>query len=192
MNQTKFNNFRILLGSQSPRRTELLTKSGIDHRIVSFDCEEIYDDNLNRYDVPVFLSKLKSNFYASISHGELLITADTVVILNDQILGKPSSPEEAMIFLNKLSENTHHVVTGVTLRSIEKTMSFSETTEVIFGKLSSEMIKYYVDRFSPLDKAGAYGIQEYIGHVGIKSINGSYNNVMGLPTHRVVEELEQF
>ncbi len=122
----------------------------------------------------------------------LVITADTVVAINDRILGKPADKKEAVEILGLLSGNTHKVITGVTLKTKEKETTFSVTTDVTFKKLSPDEISYYIDHFKPFDKAGAYGIQEWIGHIAIEHINGSYFNVMGLPTHRLYEELSLF
>ena len=184
---------KILLGSKSPRRNQLLGACNIDFEIAEIDTEEIYDDNMNRYDVPVFLSQKKSNAYIpTLAKNEILITCDTVVICENIIFEKPKSKDEAVKMLLNYRNKSHDVVTGVTLRSNSKSYSFYAITKVYFNNLKIEDINYYVDNFEPYDKAGAYGIQEFIGHIGIEKIEGSYNNVVGLPTEKLIQELEKF
>ena len=184
----------LLLASKSPRRRELLKLLDIPFEIVDItDIEERYPDTLDHKEVPEFLSRLKSEAYKdSLNKGDILITADTVVILHNEIIGKPKDTEDAKRMLRLLSDNTHTVVTGVTLASLIKSISFSVETEVTFSNLSEDDIDYYVEKYNPLDKAGAYGIQDWIGAVGIKGIKGSYYNVMGLPVHRLYHELYAF
>lgn len=186
--------YKILLASNSPRRKELLEMLNIDFKIVSgIEVDESYPQYLQPEEVPSFLSRKKSEAYHSIlSDNQMIVTADTIVILDGEILGKPSSTDNAKTMLRKLSGRTHKVVTGVTLSTLQKTVTFSISTAVEFAPLSDEVIEYYVDTFHPLDKAGAYGIQEWIGAVGIRGIHGSYYNVMGLPVHRLYNELLRF
>lgn len=186
--------YKILLASNSPRRKELLEMLNIDFKIVSgIEVDESYPQYLQPEEVPSFLSRKKSEAYHSIlSDNQMIVTADTIVILDGEILGKPTSTDNAKTMLRKLSGRTHKVVTGVTLSTLQKTVTFSISTAVEFAPLSDEVIDYYVDTFHPLDKAGAYGIQEWIGAVGIRGIHGSYYNVMGLPVHRLYNELLRF
>lgn len=184
-------NKKILLASQSPRRHQLLTKLEIDFDVTEINCSEEYPKSIDRYDVPVFLSLKKSTAYhSSLSHDQVLLTADTVVICDSRILEKPKNDHEARIFLRLLSNNTNEVLTGVTLRSKEKTVSFSVSTQVFFSELMEDEIAFYIKKYKPFDKAGAYGIQEWIGMIGVKSINGSYYNVVGLPLHEIYQTLK--
>lgn len=186
--------FNILLGSRSPRRRELMSQLCIPFSVIDIkDVKEEYSSELAAARVPEFLSNLKFDAYRdSLEKYDLLITADTVVINNGMILGKPADAESAKAMMRQLADNTHEVITGVTMGTIKHRISFSATTKVIFGPLSSEEIDYYVDHFQPLDKAGAYGIQEWIGCVAVKRIEGSYYNVMGLPVYRLYHELRDF
>lgn len=184
----------LLLASKSPRRRELLKMLDIPFEIVELiDVEETYPANLPKEGVPSFLSRLKAGVYSDgLNDGDILITADTVVILDDEIIGKPKGLEDAKAMLRKLSGRIHKVVTGVTLTSTKKSVTFSTVTDVTFAPLSDAEIDYYVDTYRPLDKAGAYGIQEWIGAVGVAGIDGSFYNVMGLPVHRLYNELLLF
>lgn len=184
----------LLLASKSPRRRELIKMLDIPFRTVELkDVEEIYSSELPKEKVPEFLSRLKAEAYFSeLKEGDILITADTIVLLDDEIIGKPGDAEEAKEMLSKLSGKIHRVVTGVTITSTKKSVTFSSITEVTFSSLTSDEIEYYVSNYNPLDKAGAYGIQEWIGAVGISGIRGSYYNVMGLPVNRLYKELLLF
>ncbi|MFI3259018.1 MAG: Maf family nucleotide pyrophosphatase [Rikenellaceae bacterium] len=185
--------YDIILASQSPRRRDLMRDCGIPFRTASFDVEEVYPSETSAAEVAEYLSKLKSEGYPDVlGEREILITADTVVLLGDQILGKPKGEDGARKMLSELSGSEHQVVTGVTIRSHSKSLSFSTVTSVKFATLSPEQIEYYVTRYSPLDKAGSYGIQEWIGYVGIEGIEGSFYNVMGLPIQRLYSELTTF
>ena len=185
---------KVLLASKSPRRRELLEMLRIPFEIVDLgNLEETYPENLALEEVPEYLSRLKASAYLPyLKENELLITADTIVILENEILGKPKDEEDAKNMLAKLSGKTHLVVSGVTLTGQKESVTFKTVTEVKFGYLSPAQIDYYVDNFRPLDKAGAYGIQEWIGGVAVEGINGSYYNVMGLPIHRLYKELCRF
>lgn len=183
----------LILASQSPRRRDLMRDCGLTFRAVSYDIEELYPDDLAATDVAEYLSALKSDGYPEQLHdSDILITADTVVLLGDEILGKPVGEEGARSMLRSLSGSEHCVVSGVTLRSSVKRVSFSTRTKVRFAELSEEQIEYYIEEYRPFDKAGSYGIQEWIGYVGIESIEGSFYNVMGLPIQRLYSELNKF
>ena len=190
----KLKQWRLVLASQSPRRRQLLQDAGIEFSLAPrFECEESYPESLPAAEVAEYLSRLKSEAYPEVlGEGEILLTADTVVVAKEQVLGKPADRSEAIEMIEMLSGSEHEVVTGVTLRSKERMVSFSALSKVRFRVLSREEIEYYVDTYSPMDKAGAYGIQEWIGYVGIESIEGSFYNVMGLPVQRLYCELEKF
>jgi septum formation protein len=185
--------YRLILASQSPRRRELLAGSGLDFQLAErFVCDESYPD-MPLTDVAEYLSRKKSDAYpVELAEADILLTADTVVIACGEILGKPHSRDEAITMLQKLSGATHKVATGVTLRTSTKSHSFTSVSKVRFRQLSREEIEYYVDNYRPMDKAGSYGIQEWIGYVGIEHIDGSFYNVMGLPIQRLYCELDRF
>ena len=186
-------NKKIVLGSKSPRRQELLAGIGIEFSIRTKDTDESYPVNLKPTDVPIYIAQNKANALKSeLAEDEILICADTVVIVENTILGKPNNEKEATEMLQLLSGKTHLVTTGVVLSSCSKTKDFSLTTEVTFKNLSSEEIEYYVSNYKPFDKAGSYGIQEWIGFIGVTSIKGSYFNVVGLPIHEVYQHLTNF
>ena len=190
MNKNK--NMKIVLASNSPRRKELLGALELDFEVRTLEgIDESYPQGLTMTAIPEHISNHKAAAYA-LGENELLIAADTIVYLDGEVLGKPADAKEATKMLAKLSGKTHQVVTGVTLRTLERSHSFSCVTEVTFAELTKEQIKYYVKNYSPFDKAGAYGIQEWIGCVGVTSINGSYYNVMGLPVQRLNLELQAF
>jgi len=190
----KLKSYRLLLASQSPRRRELLTGSGLNYELAPrYEVEERYPATLSPEEVPAYLSQLKSDgFPRPLAGGEILLTADTVVIAAGTILGKPRGREEALKMLRLLSGRSHTVVTGVTLRSAGLRTTFSARSEVYFRVLDEEELVYYVDTFRPYDKAGAYGIQEWMGYAAIERIDGSFYNVMGLPVQRVYGELGRF
>jgi septum formation protein len=182
---------KIILASNSPRRRELLNMIYSDVTIApSRDVDETYPDSLPADDVPQYLSVLKSKAYSDLAVGDnIVVTADTVVISDNKILGKPHDRQAAIDMLTELSGKTHHVVTGVTVASSAGLHSFSEKTEVTFAELSEAEIAHYVDTYRPYDKAGAYGIQEWVGGIGIVGIRGCFYNVMGLPLHRLYKAL---
>ena len=190
---SNLNDFEIILASGSPRRRELLGGLGIDFRVARLnDVDESYPSDLPANEVAEYLSKKKADAYRqSLTDRQLIITADTVVITNGEILGKPIDAADAKRILKALSGAVHQVVTGVTVMTTAKTVSFSATTNVRFAPLSDEEIDYYISHYRPFDKAGAYGIQEWIGYIGITGIKGSYYNVMGLPVQRIYEELRK-
>lgn len=186
--------YDIILGSNSPRRKELLKGLDIPFEVKTLpDIDESYPSTLAATDTAIYIAQKKAHAYWPLmSPTSLLITADTIVWTFGEILGKPSTPEEAKQMLRKLSNKVHEVITGVCLTTINKQVSFSVSTTVCFNKLCENDIQYYVDKYRPLDKAGAYGIQEWIGYIGIEAINGSYFNVMGLPVQRLYQELKEF
>lgn len=186
--------YEVLLASASPRRRELLAQLNIDFEIAPYiDIDESYPSSMVATEVAPHLSLLKANAYKDlITNNQLIITADTVVINDGKVLGKPASKQEAFDMLKSLSGHVHSVVTGVSITTAYQQITFSADTQVEFAPLEDDEIKWYVDHFSPLDKAGAYGIQEWIGCIGIRNINGSYYNVMGLPLHRLYCELKKF
>ncbi len=190
----RLKNYRLILASGSPRRKQLLADCGLEFECAPrFECEERYPADMKADEVPVYLSQLKSRACPlTLAPNDILLTADTVVIVDGMILGKPADETKAQEMLRMLSERTHEVVTGVTLRSTERMHSFSVGSEVRFRALTDEEIAYYVETYRPLDKAGAYGIQEWIGYVGIEGINGSFYNVMGLPVQRLYMEIGEF
>lgn len=186
--------WRLLLASRSPRRRELLTGCGLPYSLApDYEVEERYPEDLPREEVPTYLSRLKSEgLPRALSKEEILLTADTVVIAEGQILGKPHDREKALGMLRLLSGRSHRVITGVTIRTASKSHTFASCSEVCFRALREEEIIYYVDHYQPFDKAGSYGIQEWIGYTAIERIEGSFFNVMGLPIQRLYVELERF
>lgn len=186
--------YKIVLGSNSPRRRELLAGLDIDFEVKTVPgIDESYPLTLPLEEVPLHIARKKAEAYIpSLAFDELLITADTVVLNVGEILGKPKDREDAITMLRKLSGHTHEVVTGVCLTTRARTIAFSATSSVRFAVLDDEEIVYYVDKYRPFDKAGAYGIQEWIGYVAVESINGSFYNVMGLPVRRLYQELKKF
>ena len=186
-------NHNIILASQSPRRQELLTKLGIPFRLQPSDVEEVYPPELKGEEVALYLCRLKADAFNREGIGEdILITADTIVCVDDLILGKPKDVPEASEMLKLLSGRRHEVITGVCMRSAKKEKLFAITSSVFFKELSEAEIEFYVKEYRPFDKAGAYGVQEWIGLVGIEHIEGSYYNVMGLPVKELYEELQKF
>lgn len=183
----------IILGSQSPRRRELLAGMGVPFRVVNIHADESFPSDLQGADIPLYISRAKAEAYRShLQPGELLITADTIVWVDGEQLGKPVDEADARRMLRLLSGRTHQVFTGVTLTSLEKQTSFADTTDVTFREINTDEIGHYVQDFRPLDKAGAYGIQEWIGYVACTGLKGSYFNVMGLPTEKLYEALQAF
>ncbi|WP_291859296.1 Maf family nucleotide pyrophosphatase [Marinilabilia sp.] len=187
--------YHITLASGSPRRHDLLRQAGIDFTIgKGRDVPEEVPYGVHIDEVALFLARLKSNAWKDIwqQPDQLIITADTIVAIDNQVIGKPDNQEQAFKMLETLSGRSHRVITGVMVRSANKEIAFSDITTVHFKPLDREQIQYYIDRFEPYDKAGSYGIQEWIGIVGIERIDGSYFNVMGLPVSRLMDELEKF
>ncbi|MDI1232913.1 MAG: Maf family nucleotide pyrophosphatase [bacterium] len=190
---TPFFKYKILLASQSPRRQMLLSHSGFETKIIKIDVEEDFDAALKAHEIPVYLAQKKNVAYSeALNENEILVTADTIVWLGDEVLNKPLNMDEAAAMLKRISGQMHTVYTAVCMRSNVFTKTFYDESEVYFNTLSDEMIAYYLENFKPLDKAGAYGIQEFIGYVGIKKIEGCYYNVMGFPVSKFVQELGAF
>ena len=188
-----FSEYNIVLASGSPRRKQMLEELGLSFTVRTKDTDESYPDSVKNEDVAEYLAVKKADaFTGEIAENELVITADTIVLVDDTILGKPKDKDEAVSMLKKLSDKAHSVITGVCLMSKYNTESFSATTKVFFKELTDEEIDYYIDKYEPFDKAGAYGIQEWIGLVGVENIEGSYFNVVGLPIQRLYTELVRF
>ena len=186
--------YHIILASNSPRRKELLAGLGLafDVRVLQ-GIDESYPPTLPTRDIAEYISQKKAAAYREqLADDELLITADTIVVLGDEVMGKPVDEQDASHMLHKLSGKTHQVITGVTLTTKERQQSFSVLTDVTFKQLSDEEIDYYIVHYRPMDKAGAYGIQEWIGYIGVTGLNGSYFNVMGLPVQRIYEALKTY
>lgn len=186
--------WKIILASNSPRRKELLAGLDLQFEVrVLQDIDESYPHDLPTLKIAEFISKKKADAYVeTMADDELVITADTVVILGDEVMGKPHDEADAKRMLGELSGRTHQVATGVTLSTKERQMSFSVVTDVTFKQLSADEIDYYIRTYHPMDKAGAYGIQEWIGYIGVTALKGSYFNVMGLPVQRIYEALKTF
>ena len=186
--------YKIILASNSPRRKELLAGIDVPFEVrVMEGIDESYPDTLPIQDIAEYIAKKKATAYReTMASDELVITADTIVVLGSKVMGKPHDANEASSMLRQLSGQTHQVITGVTLTTKERQMSFSVETDVTFKNLSDEEIDYYVTHYRPFDKAGAYGIQEWIGHIGVTGMSGSYFNVMGLPVQRIYEALKTF
>lgn len=183
--------YKVILASNSPRRKELLAGLGVDYEVRTLpDVDESYPETLQGADIPLYIAKEKADAYvAMMQPGELMITADTIVWLDGKVLGKPRDREDALQMLRTMSGRTHEVFTGVCITITDWQRSFTAQTEVRFATLSEEEIAYYVDNFQPMDKAGAYGVQEWIGFIGVENISGSYYNIMGLPVQKLYREL---
>lgn len=190
----KLKSYNIILASNSPRRHFLLKEIGVDFTITKPEnIDENFPESLKQEEIPLFLAKLKADSLKNkIKHNDILITADTIVWLENEAINKPEDKEDAIRILKKLSGKTHQVYSGICITNTEKQITFSSKTDVKFNTLSDEEINYYIEKFKPFDKAGAYGIQEWIGYIGIESINGSYFNVMGLPIQKLYRELINF
>jgi septum formation protein len=184
---------KIILASKSPRRSQLLQWAEVDFEIVTQSTDELYPASLAIDEVPIYIAKQKALAVAQTLDGtKTVLAADTIVVLGDEVIGKPKDRADAIDILTRLSGNTHRVITGVYICNADKQISFSDSTDVHFHSLTHLQIEFYVDTYQPYDKAGAYGIQEWIGVVGIKNINGDFYNVMGLPVSRVVQALADF
>jgi septum formation protein len=187
------NNYQIILASRSPRRQQLLRELGLKFDVVNREYTETFPDGLTGEEIARHVAHEKAvSFRNEVAGNEIIITADTIVWCNGKVLGKPLDYEDATRILNEISGNTHEVITGVSIFSSTKEVTFSVSTKVTFEQLSDEEIKYYIDEFSPYDKAGAYGIQEWIGIIACSHIDGSYFNVVGLPVQRLYKELQDF
>jgi septum formation protein len=184
-------NKKVILASKSPRRQELLRLMDIDFRIVLKDVDESYPAHLSPEEIALYIAEKKAKAFDESVDDEVVLTADTIVSIDGLILGKPENTEDAFKMLQTLSGKVHRVITGVCLLYKHKYNLFHDVSEVFFRKLTDEEIRFYVDKYQPLDKAGAYGIQEWIGLVGIDRINGSYTNVVGLPTEKLYQQLKR-
>ena len=188
------NKYEIVLASNSPRRKELLQRMGVNFKVRTlFGIDESYPDSLRGEDIVCYISRNKAKAYqSSMDPNELLITADTIVYVDGEVMGKPKNAEQAKEMLHKLSGKTHQVITGVTIVTAKRTENFGVTSQVKFTNITDEEINFYVDNYLPFDKAGAYGIQEWIGIVAVEEIKGSYFNVVGLPVQRLYQKLKTF
>ena len=191
---TKLKNYHLILATKSPRRHLLMKEAGFMFDIViPEDIEEKCPEHLSCNEIPVYLACLKASWFkGKINDNDIVITADTVVVLNDMVIGKPKNHDEAISMLHKLNGKSHCVITGVSFLANHKNKCFSSLSTVYFGNISDEEIDYYIKNFHPYDKAGAYGAQEWIGYIGIDKIEGSYFNVMGLPIQKLYVELDEF
>ena len=187
------NKYKIILASNSPRRKELLSGLGVDYEVKTLpDVDESYPDGLSGEEIAKHIARGKAEAYRSlIQADELVITADTIVWLDGTVMGKPKDEEEAKDMLMRLSGKTHQVITGVCLTTASTQKTFATVTDVTFATLTDEEVNYYVTRYQPMDKAGSYGVQEWIGFVGVENLSGSYFNVMGLPIQRLYTELKK-
>ena len=186
--------YRVILGSKSPRRQELLRGMDIDFEVMTADTDESYPKDIANYDIPEYLShrKMEAIRQLPLPDNYLIITADTLVFADGEVMGKPHDKEEAKLMLQNLSDKIHEVVTGVTVATASTVKSFSSLSRVHFAKLDDNDIEHYIEKYKPFDKAGAYGIQEWIGYIGITGIEGSFYNVMGLPTQKLYSVLKGF
>ena len=186
--------YRLILASNSPRRKELLAGLGLEYEVRTLpDVDESYPESLQGGDIPLYISRMKADAYKPmLQPDELMITADTIVWMDGMVLGKPRNKFGAIEMLKQLSGGVHYVYTGVSITTQTRQESFYVATEVRFANLTDEEIEYYVDTYQPMDKAGAYGVQEWIGYIGVENIKGSYFNVMGLPVQRLYTELKKF
>lgn len=194
MQTAYFHGYQVVLASKSPRRQQLMQGMDIPFIVFVKDVDESFPADLSLDEIASFLSRKKADafFNSELPENYLLITADTIVVIDGKVLNKPANRQEAIDMLTVLSGNEHRVITGVSLRDKNRLMTFSEESDIRFIALRKEEIEYYVDHYQPFDKAGSYGIQEWIGYVAIESVKGSFFNVMGLPTHRLYREIEKF
>jgi len=191
MLNSKIAAYKLILASGSPRRQQFLKDLGLDFEIRLREIDEVFPQELKAHQITDYLAELKGKSFDDIAKNEILITSDTIVWLSNEALGKPKDSADATAMLEKLSGSTHQVITSVSFKTIDSVTTFHDYTAVTFGTLTSEMIAFYLEKHKPFDKAGSYGIQDWIGLVGVQSINGSYTNVMGLPTHLVFDYLNK-
>lgn len=182
---------KLILASNSPRRQELLKDAGFQFDVFTRNIDESIPEKTPIELVAKIISELKNKAYRELLNDEIILTSDTIVVSDDMVLGKPKNKKEAAEMLQKLSGKAHDVISGVCISSMQKSIIFDDITQVFFKELSTEQINYYIDQYQPFDKAGAYGIQEWIGMIGVEKIIGSYYNVMGLPIHKVYDNLKQ-
>lgn len=186
-------NYKLVLASASPRRQQLMQELGLEFEVRPADLDESFPEQLGMTAIPEYLAQLKADAMKdSLAENEILITADTIVWKDDKVLGKPANYDEAFEMLKSLSGSQHQVITGMNIQSVSKRISFHAVTEVWFDELSDDEINFYIEKYKPYDKAGAYGIQEWIGFVAIYKIEGSFYNVMGLPIHKLYQHLKNF
>ena len=184
---------KLILASASPRRQELIKGLDIPFETRVYEVEENYPSDLSNFEIPEYLAQLKASVFENkLANDEVVITSDTIVLFNDQLLVKPKNKEEAKVMLQKLSGSMHLVLTSVCVTSLAKQVCFTEESKVYFKNIDEEEIDYYIENYHPYDKAGGYGIQDWLGFIAINKIEGSYYNIMGLPTHRLYEVLKQF
>lgn len=182
---------KLLLASQSPRRKELLSSLGFDFEVVKIDCEEILPQHITIEDAAGYLSELKADAFRNLTDDEVLLTADTVVAIDHQILGKPKDEADAFRMLQSLSGRTHQVYTGITIKTADTIITRTDVADVTFDPITDEEIQYYIQNYKPFDKAGSYGIQEWLGMAKITNMKGSFYTIMGLPTHLVYKILKE-
>lgn len=182
---------KLLLASQSPRRKELLSSLGFAFEVVKIDCEEIVPEHIKVGESAAYLSELKADAFRKLEEDEVLLTADTVVAIDNQFLGKPQDEDDAKNMLKHLSGKTHQVYTGITIKTLEKTITETDVADVEFDEITDDEIEFYIKNYKPFDKAGSYGIQEWLGMAKIKKMNGSFYTIMGLPTHLVYKILKE-
>lgn len=183
---------KILLASQSPRRKELLAGLGYEFETIAVECDEVYPENLEVSEIAVYLAELKADAFGKPEAGQLLITADTIVAVDGSVLGKPTDDADAVKMLITLSDRNHQVYTGICVRTDEENISFTDVANVFFDKISEAEAKFYVENYHPHDKAGSYGVQDWLGMAKIRKIEGSFYTVMGLPTHKLYNVLSNF
>jgi septum formation protein len=189
----RLKSIHILLASQSPRRQSLIKELGFSYTVIKADVEEVFDKELKREQIPLYLCELKADaFKNKLADNEIVVTADTVVWVENMVLNKPKDPEDAFNMLKNLSGKKHEVITGVCLKNNSRKKIFHVVTDVYFKHLTDEEIQYYIDNYKPFDKAGAYGAQEWLGFIAVEKIVGSYFNVMGLPVKELYEEILRF
>lgn len=190
--QEKYTNYQIILASNSPRRKQFLTDLGLTFTVKPAQINEEYPSRLKGKDIALYIAKQKASVFNNLAENEIVITCDTIVWIDNSALGKPENQEEAKQMLQQLSNKTHEVISAVCIKSAQKEELFFDTTQVTFNQLATDDILYYINQYKPFDKAGAYGIQEWIGLVGIEKINGSYTNVVGMPMEKLYKHLNQF
>lgn len=182
---------KLLLASQSPRRKELLSSLGFEFEVVKIDCEEILPEHIKIEEAAAYLSELKADAFRSLTNDEVLLTADTVVAIDNQVLGKPKDEADAFNMLRSLSGKIHQVYTGITIKTADKTFTETDVADVTLDDISDDEINYYIQKYKPFDKAGSYGIQEWLGMAKISKMTGSFYTIMGLPTHLVYKILKE-
>ncbi len=192
MLSNKLKKYNLILASKSPRRQQFLKDLGLDFEIQLKEVEEVYPNQLKGIEITNFLAELKSKPFENLSNNDILITSDTIVWLNDEAIGKPKDKQDAVHILNKLSGQKHQVITSICIKTSKSIKIVNDITEVYFKELTNEEINFYLTNFKPFDKAGSYGIQDWIGFIGVEKIEGSYFNVMGLPVHKLYTELSKF